>query len=159
MGMDVVGVSPVSQVGEYFRANIWYWRPMWLYIEKSFPDLAAKVESPYTNEGYGLDVCNSVLLGQKINSHVDGGLARRHEEIFNSAIADLPLTNCQLCYGTGERVWPAHITQDWILHHNGCNGCLGTGLQRDCLSSYTFSAELLEKFSHFLIDCGGFEIW
>jgi len=159
MGMDLFGLNPVSQVGEYFRVNLWYWRPMWLYIEDNFSDLAAKVESSYTNEGYGLDACNSLLLGQKINSHVNGGLAEHYEKNFNSAIADLPLINGVVCHGTGDRVWAEHITQDWIRECNGCNGCLGTGLQRDSMSSYTFSADLLKKFSYFLTDCGGFEIW
>ena len=26
MGMDVMGISPASEAGEYFRANCWSWR-------------------------------------------------------------------------------------------------------------------------------------
>ncbi|QOR55575.1 MAG: hypothetical protein UMS36scaffold28_65 [Phage 59_13] len=29
MGMDVYGVKPKSKQGEYFRNNVWSWRPLW----------------------------------------------------------------------------------------------------------------------------------
>jgi hypothetical protein len=28
MGMDVFGRNPDSKAGEYFRANVWSWRPI-----------------------------------------------------------------------------------------------------------------------------------
>lgn len=159
MGMDVFGINPDSQIGEYFRANIWYWRPLWGYVENNFPEIALKVPDAYVNAGDGLDAHDSFLLGEKIYHHVNGGLAKDYEQDFNAAIAELPLIPCTLCHGTGQRVWPPHITQDWIQTYNGCNGCSGTGLERDSSSWYIFSAELLEEFSSFLIHCGGFQIW
>ena len=29
MGMDVSGINPSTEVGEYFRANVWSWRPIY----------------------------------------------------------------------------------------------------------------------------------
>ena len=31
MGMDVYGIAPTSERGEYFRNNVWWWRPLWDY--------------------------------------------------------------------------------------------------------------------------------
>ena len=29
MGMDVYGINPKTDSGDYFRANVWWWRPLW----------------------------------------------------------------------------------------------------------------------------------
>lgn len=159
MGMDLVGVFPSSEKGQYFRANIWYWRPLWGYIEENFSDIACKVESPYTNEGYGLDADNSIILAQEIHRHVHGGLAKDYERNWNNRIAALSLIDCSICNGSGNREWPEGITREWIEQCNGCNVCHGTGLERPFESWYHFSVEVLEEFSQFLEHCGGFEIW
>jgi hypothetical protein len=39
MGMDVYGKDAVSEKGEYFRNNVWYWRPLWNYCIEVAPDL------------------------------------------------------------------------------------------------------------------------
>ena len=31
MGMDVYGRAPEKEWGEYFRSNVWWWRPLWDY--------------------------------------------------------------------------------------------------------------------------------
>ena len=31
MGMDVYGIAPEKEWGEYFRSNVWWWRPLWDY--------------------------------------------------------------------------------------------------------------------------------
>ena len=38
MGMDVYGRAPTSESGEYFRANVWSWHPIWNYCEVLAPD-------------------------------------------------------------------------------------------------------------------------
>ena len=35
MGMDVYGINPFNELGEYFRANCWTWRPICVAIEES----------------------------------------------------------------------------------------------------------------------------
>ena len=32
MGFDLNGVDPISKKGEYFRANVWWWRPLWKFV-------------------------------------------------------------------------------------------------------------------------------
>jgi len=32
MGFDLNGVDPISIKGEYFRANVWWWRPLWKFV-------------------------------------------------------------------------------------------------------------------------------
>lgn len=32
MGMDISGINPKNTNGEYFRNNVWWWRPLWNYV-------------------------------------------------------------------------------------------------------------------------------
>ena len=51
MGMDVFGLAPAAREGEYFRANVWSWRPIHALCEtvmhKRYPEWAL-------NSGAGL---------------------------------------------------------------------------------------------------------
>lgn len=49
MGMDVDGRNPDSKVGEYFRANVWSWRP----IHKIMWDLCSDIIDEKTMVGMG----------------------------------------------------------------------------------------------------------
>jgi hypothetical protein len=55
MGMDVVGRKPDSPAGEYFRANIWSWRPIQALIIELCSDLLDEetIESIGYNDGGG----------------------------------------------------------------------------------------------------------
>jgi len=50
MGMDVYGNKPANKAGEYFRANIWSWRPIHKLCETV---LKCKLESWGCNDGAG----------------------------------------------------------------------------------------------------------
>ena len=39
MGFDIFGLDPKEEAGSYFRANCWYWRPLWSYVISVTPDL------------------------------------------------------------------------------------------------------------------------
>ena len=32
MGMDIFGIEPENEKGEYFRNTVWYWHPLWNYL-------------------------------------------------------------------------------------------------------------------------------
>ena len=51
MGMDVYGKAPTAEVGEYFRRNVWGWRPLWDMCLDLFPELTEKVEYGHSNDG------------------------------------------------------------------------------------------------------------
>jgi len=72
MGMDVYGKAPKSDVGEYFRANIWSWRPIHELIEKANvlpPDI---IEGMSFNDGYGPEEPQALLLAAALENMVDG---------------------------------------------------------------------------------------
>jgi hypothetical protein len=72
MGMDVYGKSPKSEEGEYFRANIWSWRPIHELIEKTKVLPPKMVEDMAFNDGAGPDEEQALLLAAAVENMIDG---------------------------------------------------------------------------------------
>lgn len=159
MGMDVAGVQPDNETGEYFRANVWYWHPLWDYVERFHADLARRVEYAHTNDGDGLDGDDSRALADRLDADLANGAVARYQAEYEATLAALADEVCDLCHGTGTREWPEGTTQAWIDKCNGCNGCHGAGTRRPSDTYYHFDEGLVREFAAFLRHCGGFEIW
>jgi hypothetical protein len=172
MGMDVMGKNAQTETGEYFRNNVWWWRPLWDYCLETHGDIAGKVEYGHSNDGDGLDSTDAYNLGKRLEADIESGLVAEFERQYHEHIASLPLTDCQWCGATGIRTDEVGVehgmpTQELepevaILvgrTHGYCNGCRGEGKTVHWLSHYGFSVENVREFANFLMDCGGFEIW
>ena len=40
MGMDVYGENPKNEKGEYFRNNVWWWRPLGDFVCSNYEEIA-----------------------------------------------------------------------------------------------------------------------
>ena len=172
MGMDVVGKNAVSETGEYFRRNVWGWRPLWQYVEIMHKDLAEKVEYGQSNDGDGLNAEDSKDLAQRLLEDVKTKRAEEYVNQRNIWLSSLPRENCGICNNTGIRsdeIGREHGMHDKELTpevqvltgrtHGYCNGCSGIGSKENWELSYSLDTDDLIEFSYFLRDCGGFEIW
>ena len=72
MGMDVYGKAPTADAGEYFRANIWSWRPIHELIEKANVLPQKMVEEMGFNDGAGPDKQGALLLAASLENMLDG---------------------------------------------------------------------------------------
>jgi hypothetical protein len=171
MGMDVYGVKPKSKKGEYFRNNIWYWRPLSLFIQDSYPEIAAKCKYWDSNDGYGLSSKDSAILGKMILNDIADGTVARWKAEYDYKLSLLEREKCELCEATGIRTdkvgiemgMPDAELQDAVQiltgrTHGFCNGCKGVGTKENWFVSYPFDIENVESFAQFLIRCGGFSI-
>lgn len=157
MGMDVYGNAPRTRAGAYFRANVWGWRPLASYIEELHPDLFAKAEYWYSNDGDGLDGDDAATLGQRIVRDLDTGRATAYLDQRDAWLADLDLEPCMFCDATGTRT----DTLD-ARYPNGeprtCNACEGTGAREPAARHYHLDTETLAEFAEFCLHSGGFSI-
>lgn len=169
MGMDVIGKNPTTPVGEYFRRNVWGWRPLWNYCLDTF-EVSNAVEGHYNN-GDGLDEAGALLLAKQIRESLATGDAERYITERNDALAQLERPTCEWCAGTGIRtdeVGVAHKMPERELSpemasltgrtHGFCNGCSGEGKTDHWDTNYQFDLEDIKQFAEFLENCGGFEI-
>lgn len=165
MGMDVYGKNPRGYIdgdeddpkaGVYFRANIWWWGPLWRYVEYAFPDIAQKVEYAYFNDGDGLNSRDSVRLAKGLRHTLDDGSLDKYITDVSAQIASQPDEQCELCNGTGQRT-------DKLAAELGitgtCNVCDGKGMRRPYIDELCLDRKIVEEFADFLENCGGFEIW
>lgn len=155
MGMDVYGKKPTDPKGEYFRANVWYWRPLWIYMEHISPTLTSKVKYPQSNDGDGLSAKDARVLSQLLKSEIDSGKAEKYIEEYYEYLDSLPQSDCNYCDSTGKRTW----TTDGIEVEKVCNGCNGTLKLDHYLKSYPMHIDIIKEFQQFLYHCGGFQIW
>lgn len=178
MGMDVYGKKPTAKVGEYFRASVWGWHPLWEYVTYVAPDLASKVTYGHSNDGDGLDAANSKALAVVLRNSVRSGAAAGYVKERDEMIANLPKKDCEHCNGTGTRTDHIGKDGDWenkppnrdagVCVRCGletcdcrgwCNACGGRGWCRPWAASYSLEVETISEFANFLDDSGGFEIW
>lgn len=171
MGMDVYGKNPVNETGNYFRRNVWGWRPLWNYVEEMHPEIASLVEHGYSNDGDGLGARNSKKLAKLLREDIFRGVVDTYVETRNKYLAELPKQDCELCAGTGIRKDPIGVeygmperelpeAQAIILGRTKgtCNGCNNEGKKDDWALSYYLEADDISEFADFLESCGGFEI-
>lgn len=162
MGMDVIGKcavpKPVGEdgkpVGEYFRNNVWWWRPLATYCVEVAPKITDGCAYWQSNDGDGLNAEDSVRLADALQAEVDSGRTAAYACDYKARLEALPLEQCSICDGTGWRT-------DGVLGpgKKKCNGCKGTGETKNSETWYPFTVENVIEWIAFLRFCGGFEIW
>ena len=170
MGMDVFGTAPKSEKGEYFRNNVWWWRPLWDYCTIVGDEIVADVDG-HSNGGDGLDAERADDLSVILYNEIASGRTAIYEAMYRNLIASMPREVCVTCEGTGIRTdavgqdmgMPERKLDDAIAvvvgrEYGFCNGCQGEGLRDPFDASYPFDVENVQKFAEFLKDSGGFKI-
>jgi hypothetical protein len=171
MGMDVYGKNATNEVGQYFRRNVWGWRPLWMYVENNHSEIAALVKYPQSNDGDGLNASKSKLLAKLLKEDLANGDAQKYIQSRNEYLANLERDVCDLCEGTGIRTDAVGVENKMperelspemailVGRTQGyCNGCNAEGKKDAWDTHYTLDLEDLEEFADFLESCGGFEI-
>lgn len=159
MGMDVMGKAPKNKTGEYFRSNVWYWHPLWEYIENVHPYYAAKVKYAHSNDGDGLGARDSKELAELLDRDIMDGKLHAYIEERQQALDALEDVCCDICNGKGWRDDYTAIEGGFGGPDKPCNGCGGNGKVRPWETHYPMDVELMKEFAGFLRYCGGFEIW
>lgn len=176
MGMDVVGVNPKSEVGQYFRNNVWWWRPLATYCITIAPEVCDKL-SPmdpdtvfeeneetvltdlwFTNDGFGLTADDSKELAEILIKEISDGNAAKYQKMYERRLENMPNECCDLCDGAGTVLREVAAAVGTEKVSRDCHKCESTGEMRPFVTNYPFSAANVLEFTAFLEDCGGFRI-
>jgi len=70
MGFDLYGLNPRSPRGEYFRSNVWWWRPLWRWVALNNQGILsdADIEMGDYNSGYTIGEEKALKLAELILS-------------------------------------------------------------------------------------------
>ena len=175
MGMDVYGLEPRKEKGEYFRINVWWWRPLWAFVthidelyseEKNANRLISEemYQSGHCNEGAGLQTqedCDELL--NRLGWAIEEGLADAREKEIKEAMEEAKQHNkfiekqrndfkAKMKKKLGKEVPPIEYPKEDFKEWEKIS------MQENYNAHYPFSVENVEEFCSFLEDCGGFSI-
>ena len=150
MGMDVYGIEPYTEAGQYFRANVWMWRPLWDYVCDVCSIDDETRERGHYNDGHVIDEDAATSIGMILRSLLKSGVVHTYAERREKRLAAIPDEQCKYCEGTGQR-------NDKYVQGT-CNGCGGKGTSSPPETHYSFNVEWIEEFAEFAKQSGGFEI-
>ena len=136
MGMDVYGRNPASPAGEYFRASIWSWRPIY---------------------GLTIELCCDLLDEETLRHMAYNDGAGPDEAPTCAQMADR---------FAGWLKENSNGHQVYVEREGSFEGGVVTALEKagwstlnDFESSFTTNHEHLTQWEEFLRHCGGFEVW
>jgi len=140
MGMNVYGRNPSAESGEFFRANVWHWRPIHELICELCFDLLddGLIEAMAFNDGQGPhDHATCIEIAKRFEAWLaDNG------DGYTFPSPDIQATE------EGRLVFEDELDQ--FRREN-------PGVKTR--SPYRVSHEGLVEWTEFLKHCGGFEVW
>lgn len=158
MGMDVYGRNPKSEVGQYFRNNVWWWHPLWDCCEHFFPEITSKVKYAHDNSGDGLNGRDARKLGFYLEKVINDGKVEKYIEAFNQVKEEAEPQTCFYCDNQYALLEQSSDNQGYLFKAEHCKICKGTGKVSNNIKSYSINLENVQNFSEFLKECGGFRI-
>ena len=157
MGFDLYGRNPVSSDGEYFRNNVWWWRPLWEYVILTCDNILTvrQARDGTMNSGAVITKSQTLKIVRKLQKSIDNGDALMFKLERDKQLDSLEKEVCEVCGGTGKRKKPPKTGAG----KHDCNSCDSTGKVDSFLKHYPFDVDNVQDFLKFCKTSGGFEIW
>ena len=91
MGMDVYGINPQGVKGDYFRANVWYWRPLWAFICDSCSNILTlkDMERGCNNNGHTISKTKSKRIANRLRKFLKEGDVDAYESYYKRKVSQL----------------------------------------------------------------------
>jgi hypothetical protein len=164
MGMDLYGIKPNSNDGEYFGNNVWWWRPLWYYVEYYCGEILTpqQIKGGHHNVGQIVFDWQAELLGNRLLQLIKEGSTKAVEIEQNTKYQNFPVRRCIRCLATGEinKDQNRHIAFENNTNSTSCPECNGKGEIRDIPDEwFPFAEENVRNFAIFCKQSGGFSIW
>ena len=88
MGFDIFALNPKTKNEEhsYFRANVWYWRPIWSFVETVCQEEISKLDEDVGLYNDGCEVPDSIAIdiGNKLNRTLENGTFNKFQIDFEN---------------------------------------------------------------------------
>ena len=149
MGFDVSGLQPKSEKGDYFRNNVWWWRPLWFFVSQACEKILTEedIEHGEYNDGWEISEGKATLIAEELAKLISQGEVKKYEEEYMANIKKLPKTQiCEYCEGTGKRN-DEHVK-------GKCNVCEGDGKTDPWQCNYPFAEQNVVEFMNFCNESG-----
>ena len=73
-----------TKSGGYFRANVWFWRPLWFFVSGVCDDILTDndIQRGEFNEGHKISKTKSEKIAKRLYSMLDNGQVEDYEREF-----------------------------------------------------------------------------
>ena len=157
MGFDLHGINVKGERGDYFRANVWGWKPIWDFVSVAADDILTKedIKNGNYNNFHEITENKADALAERIDFYLKNGQLHEYVKAKNEYLESLPLEKCHLCKGTGRRKKPPVVGAGDYME---CNACRGKGEVKQWETHYPVDIDDILRFSIFAGESGGFQI-
>jgi hypothetical protein len=106
MGFDLLGMNKYAEEKPHFRNNIWWWHPLWDYIEENCPGILTEeqIKDGHYNEGVFVSEDQAMKLATTLEQALTSGAVKRHEEERQARIRQLNDENREDFFDQSERI-------------------------------------------------------
>ena len=170
MGFDLHGINVKGERGDYFRANVWGWRPIWSFVCEVCPDILTEEDFKrgQYNDNHLIEEDRAKDIAKRLREKMDLAKERQkkyeseapNKDKFNTMLENAatfifekiskPKTPLITCPGDMQIHDPENYERwEKLTHYNN--------LKFDEMS-YPINAEYIEEFANFAEQSGGFRI-
>ena len=97
MGMDVYAVKPNPDVenSDYFRNNVWWWRPLWDFVASNCSDILSEedIRAGQFNEGHHINANKAVDIATRLLQMIENGHVDNYVKEYKAKIEKLDDNN------------------------------------------------------------------
>ena len=172
MGFDLYGESPKNKNGEYFRNNVWWWRPLWQYVAIECSDIITNkdVEAGGYNDQHLIDGSKAKKIADRLLGLYKDGRPQAIQDKYKEDSKPQTIFN-EMCDKAAK-----HLYDNIVDKQDGKITCPGDMKEHDpdnyerwsqlasmgkiqfIQTNYPFDANNVKEFAEFCKDSGGFTI-
>ena len=151
--------------GEYFRNNVWFWRPIWVFVCNNCADILNEDDmmGGESNSGYEISEHKAELIGRRLSALLADGTVDEVDRISALDRAKAKAHNDEIKEQQdeirdkvhkehGKDVAPANYPEPYYTEWHNLQK------QEQWSAHYPFDKENIEDFAKFCLESGGFEI-
>ena len=165
MGFDISGLNPKNKKGEYFRNNVWYWRPLAQYVLEETKVIDKKdQDSWHYNDCHEVSKEQAEQIAKQLDHLVKSGHCKKFAQAWEKRREKIEKHNEQV-----EKELQKHSEEvKTRLNDEGLAPIDFPKEDKDILDkiyekrnsdgSYPFTEENVKEFSEFCKNSGGFTI-
>ena len=151
--------------GDYFRNNVWWWRPLWNFVCESCADFLTDNDMGKgdSNSGYKISKTKANKISKRLFEKIANGSVDELERYHSLRMAKARAHNKEVreeldrigdeCKAEhGDDLVPANYPEPYKTQWDE------TYAKEDWAASYPFNAENVKSFAEFCQQSGGFQI-
>ena len=162
---DLKGQYEEDNPGDYFRNNVWFWRPLWNFVCDTCGDFLTDrdMSGGDSNDGHRISKSKAEKIAVKLREALDSGVCDKIEKEYKKKAEEARKHNVKIeaeleqitadCKNEhGDSLVPRDYPEPYRTQWNEAYS------KKSWTDSYPFSVENIKSFAEFCEQSGGFEI-